>query len=79
MLCDMSTAGCYLEMPAPFPAGKQLEINLTVAGIQFHVRADVTGCHPYVGMALQFKPLSPLNQERLRQVMELLSRTQIPV
>jgi PilZ domain len=79
MLCDMSTGGCYLEMPAPFPAGKQLEINLTVGGIQFHVRADVTGCHPYVGMALQFKPLTPLNQERLRKVMQLLAQTQVPV
>jgi hypothetical protein len=79
MLCDMSKGGCYLEMPAPFPAGKQLEVNLTVSGVQFHVRAEVTGCHPYVGMALRFQPMGPLNQQRLLNVMELLSRTQIPV
>ncbi len=79
MMCDMSQGGCYLEMPAPFPAGKQLELNLTVSGVQFHVRAEVTGCHPYVGMALQFKLLSPLNLERVLKVMDLLAKTQIPV
>jgi hypothetical protein len=78
MLCDMSRGGCYLEMPSPFGAGRQVEINFTVAGTQFHARAEVTGHHPHVGMALQFKPLSPLNHERLLKVMEVLSKTQMP-
>jgi hypothetical protein len=79
MLCDMSLGGCYLEMPAPFPAGETLEINLIVAGIQFQACAEVIACHPNVGIAIYFKPLSPFNQEQLFKIMEQLSKTQIPV
>ncbi len=79
MLCDMCLGGCYLEMPAPLAAGKEVEVNLTVSGIQLYLRAEVIGCQAYVGMALKFKPLTPANRARLEQVMEMLSRTQIPV
>jgi hypothetical protein len=79
MICDISKGGCYLEMPVPFAAGKQIEMNLTLAGIEFYACAHVVSHHPHVGMALQFKPLTPLNQQRLAQVMETLAKTQVPV
>ena len=76
LLCDMSLSGCYVETPAPSSAGSRLEINLTIAGVQFTVLGDVTACHPRVGMGVEFRELGDLNLQRLRQVVEILSETQ---
>ncbi|MGE0405289.1 MAG: PilZ domain-containing protein [Candidatus Korobacteraceae bacterium] len=79
LLCDLGAGGCYLEMPSPVSVGRLVEANLNVAGVQMHVRGEVIASHPYVGMAVQFKQLSSLNQDRLRQAMQMLARTQVPV
>lgn len=67
-LQDLSFGGCYLETTAPLAVFSRVEITLHVAETKIEAQGTVTVKHPLVGMGIQFTELSPMNRERLRQV-----------
>jgi hypothetical protein len=67
-LQDLSAGGCYVETTAPLAPFSRVEITLHVGETKIEAQGTVTVKHPLVGMGIQFTELSPMNRERLHQV-----------
>jgi len=67
-LQDLSSGGCYVETVAPLPPFSRVEITLHVGETKIEAQGTVTVKHPLVGMGIQFTEISPMNRERLRQI-----------
>jgi hypothetical protein len=68
-LQDLSFGGCYVETTAPLQPFSRVEITLHVGETRIEAQGTVTVKHPLVGMGIQFTEMSPMNRERLRQLM----------
>jgi c-di-GMP-binding flagellar brake protein YcgR len=66
---DISVGGCYVEMPTPFPAGIQVEIQLRTRGTKLLIAGMVQSTHPGFGMGVRFHSLSPEQQNVLLQLL----------
>jgi CheY-like chemotaxis protein len=53
-LSDISTGGCYVETPAPFPPHTALEIVVRTRDLKLRVRGTVQVAHPGFGMGVRF-------------------------
>ncbi len=73
-LQDLSFGGCYVETTAPLAVFSRVEITLHVAETKIEAQGTVTVKHPLVGMGIQFTELSPMNRERLRQVISKIEQ-----
>ena len=73
-LQDLSFGGCYVETTAPLAVFSRVEITLHVAETKIEAQGTVTVKHPLVGMGIQFTELSPMNRERLRQVISRIEQ-----
>jgi hypothetical protein len=74
MLHDISQGGCYLETTAPLPVFTRIEATIHVLDIKVDVTGTVTTKHPLVGMGIKFTELSPLNRQRLQNLLERLEQ-----
>ena len=68
-LSDISTGGCYLEMPTPFPVGIRVEIQIRTRGSKVRIAGLVQSVHPGFGMGVRFESLSTEQQKQLLQVL----------
>jgi hypothetical protein len=68
-ISDISVGGCYVEMPTPFPAEIQVEIQIRTRATKLRIAGVVQSTHPGFGMGVRFQPLSP---EQQGQVLDLL-------
>ena len=74
-LSDISTGGCYLEMPTPFPAGIQVEIQIRTRGTKLRIAGVAQSTHPGFGMGVRFHALTPQQQSDLLQVLAELGQS----
>ena len=49
-LTDLSSGGCYLEVPLPFPQGSSIEIVVRTYEMKLRLRGTVQTSHPGYGM-----------------------------
>jgi CheY-like chemotaxis protein len=68
-LSDLSSGGCYLEMPLAFPAGKPVELVVRTEETKLKLSGVVKSSHPGYGMGISF--LLNTNDER-RGVQQLI-------
>jgi CheY-like chemotaxis protein len=52
-LSDISSGGCYVEMPTPFPSGTRVEILVRTEDLKLRVQGVVQTVHPGFGMGVQ--------------------------
>jgi len=74
-LHDLSLGGCYVETTAPLPPTSTVQMAIDINDIHITARGTVTVSHKLVGMGVRFTELSPLNRQRLEQVMATLMQT----
>jgi CheY-like chemotaxis protein len=53
-LTDLSSGGCYLEVPLPFPIGAEVEIVVRTHEMKLRLRGKVSAAHPGFGMGISF-------------------------
>lgn len=67
-LSDISTGGCYVETPSPFPAGTPLEIVVRTATLKLRVRGSVQAAHPGFGMGVSFTLQTAEQRDQVQQL-----------
>jgi CheY-like chemotaxis protein len=65
-LTDLSSTGCYIEMPSPFPYGTELVIEVRAEEMRLRSRGVVRTVNPGFGMGVRFA----LDNEEQRQQVE---------
>jgi c-di-GMP-binding flagellar brake protein YcgR len=66
---DLSLSGCYIESIFPHPVGTKLELKLRLDDT-LSVQGTVVTRDPQVGNGIQFDPMSPKDNEKLRAFLE---------
>jgi CheY-like chemotaxis protein len=54
-LTDLSTGGCYLEVPLPFSKGTSVEITVRTYELKLRLRGTIQTSHPGYGMGVAFE------------------------
>ncbi|MGH9503959.1 MAG: PilZ domain-containing protein [Terriglobales bacterium] len=67
-LSDVSTGGCYVETPSPFPSHTALEIVVRTHAMKLRVRGTVQVVHPGFGMGVQFSLNTADEREHVKQL-----------
>jgi CheY-like chemotaxis protein len=67
-LSDISSGGCYVETPAPFPSHTALEIVVRTRDLKLRVRGVVQVAHPGFGMGVQFNLTTADDREQVSQL-----------
>ena len=67
-LSDISTGGCYVETPAPFPPHTALEIVVRTRDLKLRVRGTVQVAHPGFGMGVRFSLNTADEREQVSQL-----------
>ena len=72
-LTDICLGACYIETPAPFPAGSWVVLSILVANQVFTVGGIVRVAHTGSGMGIEFGPRTgdhPLQVEQLIRILQ---------
>ena len=67
-LSDVSTGGCYVETPSPFPSRTVLDIVVRTQDMKLRVRGTVQVVHPGFGMGVQFSLNTADEREQVKQL-----------
>jgi CheY-like chemotaxis protein len=67
-LSDISTGGCYVETPAPFPPQTVVNLVVRTKNLKLRVRGTVQVTHPGFGMGVQFSLNSADEREQVKQL-----------
>jgi CheY-like chemotaxis protein len=67
-LSDISTGGCYVETPEPFPAGTAVQIIVRTLEMKLQVLGNVQATHPGFGMGVEFNLSNPDEREHVQQL-----------
>ncbi len=71
---DISLHGCYLEAMSTFRMGAKLGLTMEVNGFRVETGGEVRVAYPNLGMGIIFTTMSAENNERLRELLQSLSR-----
>lgn len=71
-LSDISTGGCYVEMPSPFAVGDRIEVQVRTRDCKLRVPGVVLAVHPGYGMGVRFELRNPADREGLERLIALL-------
>jgi CheY-like chemotaxis protein len=74
-LTDISSGGCYVEMPTPFPAGTRVEIVVRVQDMKLRVQGVVQSVHPGFGMGVQLVLKTAENHDHVQSLIRLLDQS----
>ena len=74
-LSDISTGGCYVEMPSPFSVGDRIEVQVRTRDCKLRVPGVVLAIHPGYGMGVRFELRNPSDREGLERLIALLAVT----
>jgi CheY-like chemotaxis protein len=74
-LSDISTGGCYVEMPSPFSVGDRIEVQVRTRDCKLRVPGVVLASHPGYGMGVRFELRNPSDREGLERLIALLGIT----
>jgi len=67
-LSDISTGGCYVETPAPFPAQTVVNLVVRTRDLKLRVRGTVQVTHPGFGMGVQFSLKTADERDQVNQL-----------
>jgi len=74
-LTDLSSGGCYLEVPLPFPQGAEVEIVVRTHELKLRLRGKVQASHPGYGMGIAFELKTKEEQMNVRKLTEFVAAT----
>lgn len=77
-LTDLSSGGCYLEVPLPFPAGSSVEIVVRTQDMKLRLRGAVQASHPGFGMGVAFELKTKEEQENVKKLTDFVAATTEP-
>jgi DNA-binding NarL/FixJ family response regulator len=72
-LSDVSTGGCYVETPSPFPPHTVVDLVVRTKDLKLRVRGAVQVTHPGFGMGVQFSLNTVTEREQVRQLIDCQS------
>ena len=75
-LTDLSSGGCYLEVPLPFPSGSSVEILVRTYEMKLRVRGFVQASHPGYGMGVAFQLNTKEERENVNKLTDFVAATQ---
>ncbi len=74
-LTDLSSGGCYLEVPLPFPQGSSVEIVVRTYELKLHLRGTVQASHPGYGMGVAFALKTKQEQLNVKKLTDFVAAT----
>ncbi len=75
-LTDLSSGGCYLEVPLPFPQKSSVEIVVRTQEMKLRLRGTVLASHPGFGMGIAFELKTKEEQANVKKLTEFVASTQ---
>jgi len=75
-LTDLSSGGCYLEIPLPFPQGASVEILVRTYDLKLRLRGSVQASHPGYGMGVAFELKTKEEQANVKKLTDFVAATQ---
>jgi DNA-binding NarL/FixJ family response regulator len=72
-LTDLSSGGCYLEVPLPFPKGVSVEITVHTHEIKLRLRGLVQASHPGYGMGIAFELKTKDERDQVKKLTEFVA------
>ncbi|HXJ86500.1 MAG TPA: PilZ domain-containing protein [Candidatus Binatia bacterium] len=75
-LTDLSSGGCYLEVPLPFPQGSSVEILVRTHEMKLRLRGTVQASHPGYGMGVAFELKTKEEQSNVNKLTNFVASTQ---
>jgi hypothetical protein len=75
MLHDISLGGCYVETTSPLRLGARVEVTVHAGDVHIVTKGEVVVTDRMVGMGLRFTEMSPLNRQRLDQLVNELAQS----
>jgi CheY-like chemotaxis protein len=75
-LTDISSGGCYVEMPTPFPAGTRVEIVVRTQDLKLKVQGVVQSVHPGFGMGVQLTLKTAEHHDHVQSLIRLLAESE---
>jgi response regulator of citrate/malate metabolism len=77
-LTDLSSGGCYLEVPLPFPLGASVEIVVRTHEMKLRMRGAVQASHPGFGMGVAFELKTHEEQMDAKKLIDFVAATNDP-
>jgi hypothetical protein len=77
-LTDLSSGGCYLEVPLPFPLGASVEIVVRTHEMKLRMRGAVQASHPGFGMGVAFELKTQEEQMEAKKLIDFVAATNGP-
>lgn len=77
-LTDLSSGGCYLEVPLPFPQGSTVEIVVRTYEMKLSLRGKVLASHPGFGMGIAFELKTKDEQASVNKLTDFVAATTDP-
>jgi CheY-like chemotaxis protein len=75
-LSDISSGGCYVEMPTPFPNGTHVEIVVRTKDLKLRVQGVVQSVHPGFGMGVKLVLKTAEHQDHVQTLIRLLAESE---
>lgn len=72
-LTDLSSGGCYLEVPIPFPQGSSVEITVRTHEMKLRLRGFVQTSHPGYGMGIAFELKAKDERDQVKKLTDFVS------
>lgn len=77
-LTDLSSGGCYLEVPLPFPINSSVEILVRTYEMKLRLRGQVLASHPGYGMGVAFEVKTKEELETVKKLTDYVAATTEP-
>jgi CheY-like chemotaxis protein len=77
-LSDISTGGCYVETPSPFPPQTVVNLVVRTQTLKLKVRGTVQVTHPGFGMGVQFSLNTADERDQVKQLVACQSAADSP-
>ncbi len=77
-LTDLSSGGCYLEVPLPFPKGGEVEIVVRTYDMKLRLRGAVQASHPGFGMGVAFELKTHEEQTNVKKLIDFVAASSEP-
>jgi CheY-like chemotaxis protein len=74
-LSDISSGGCYVEMPTPFPVGTRVEIVVRTQDMKLRVQGVVQSVHPGFGMGVKLVLKTAEHHDHVQTLIRLLEQS----
>jgi CheY-like chemotaxis protein len=75
-LSDISSGGCYVEMPTPFPNGTHVEMVVRTKDLKLRVQGVVQSVHPGFGMGVKLVLKTAEHHDHVQTLIRLLAESE---